>query len=209
MMFLYESFDVVRKRIYDSYPGLFSIKQVQAHIVHHQNYDKLLQKLLRIEHKLDKSLPELMHLVRGHNSCATQYWYHTMFWDNITPNKTYPGPNTLKLISDSYGSLDNLKSCFLGTISQHFSNGWYVVGFHRHYTPSLRCMSFPDGVSPMMHNIYPILVIDLWQHSYYCDYPADRATYSQTIWNYINWDTVEDRLINMQKNIIPMKGYWL
>lgn len=208
-MFNYEPFEIIEKRIQTCYPGLFSENQVSAHKTHHKNYDKLLQNLIRKEHGLDKSLPELMHLIRSHNSCATQYWYHTMFWDNLSTHKSTPGPKTLELIEKSYGGLEYLKSCFLGTIGEHFSNGWYVLGFHRHYTPALRCMTFSDGISPMMHNIYPLLVIDLWQHSYYCDYPANRSLYAQKIWEYLNWNVVEDRLIHQQKYMKAMENYWL
>jgi Fe-Mn family superoxide dismutase len=37
--------------------------------------------------------------------------------------------------------------------------------------------------------------IDVWEHAYYVDYRNVRPTYVNKIWDIINWDTVEKRLV--------------
>ena len=39
----------------------------------------------------------------------------------------------------------------------------------------------------------PILVIDMWEHSYFLQYKANRAEYINAFWNIINWEIVDKR----------------
>ena len=43
--------------------------------------------------------------------------------------------------------------------------------------------------------LVPLMGIDVWEHAYYVDYRNVRPTYVNKIWDIINWDTVEKRLI--------------
>lgn len=39
----------------------------------------------------------------------------------------------------------------------------------------------------------PILVVDMWEHSYFLQYKSSRADYINAFWNIINWETVNNR----------------
>ena len=43
--------------------------------------------------------------------------------------------------------------------------------------------------------LVPLMGIDVWEHAYYVDYRNVRPTYVNKIWDIINWDTVEKRLV--------------
>lgn len=192
------------------YPNLFSKAQVTAHTKHHWNYYRVLKEQVISNYGIKyKPLIAYTHLIRAHQACAGQLWYHNTFWANLTNEETSIGLETKKAIIQAYGSVESLKNCFISTATNHFSNGWYVLGFHRHYPPSLRCVTFKDGDTPMQHNIYPLLVIDLWEHSYYVDYPAEKTEYLKKVWDKINWDAVEQRLINKAQYIQKIGTYWL
>ena len=191
------------------YPGFLSKDQVSAHCVHHQNYETALKEEVKNNWNNDFSnLPKIMYKLRHKTSCATQFWYHNVFWNNLTNKQGSPGPVTLKHILESYHSLENLKDSFISTGLNHFSNGWYVLGFHKGYPVSLKCLTFKDGIAPMTMNFYPILVMDLWEHSYYLDYKWNKKEYLQAAWNKINWEVVEDRLVNSEKYMQSMEGFW-
>ena len=48
--------------------------------------------------------------------------------------------------------------------------------------------------------IVPLLGIDVWEHAYYVDYRNLRPKYVNAIWDIINWDVVEKRLIAAQSS---------
>jgi Fe-Mn family superoxide dismutase len=50
-----------------------------------------------------------------------------------------------------------------------------------------------------MFGVYPILVIDMWDHALYKDYLDDRQSYLIAQMREINWQIVEERIKKSEK----------
>ena len=60
---------------------------------------------------------------------------------------------------------------------------------------TLRIINLKDADTPIVHNMKPILNLDVWEHSYYLDYKNKRAEFIDNFLNHlINWDFVAENL---------------
>lgn len=115
---------------------------------------------------------------------------HRMYFENITNTTTTVGPNTRKLITDNFGTLDKFKEDFMACGQS--SRGWVMTAY-----------SYDDGklynflLEEHNQNIplltAPLLILDVYEHAYMIDFGIDRTTYLNLFWQNIDWTVVEER----------------
>lgn len=44
----------------------------------------------------------------------------------------------------------------------------------------------------------PLLVLDMWEHSYFLQYKTNRGEYIDAFWNIVNWNMVNKRFSCLQ-----------
>jgi Fe-Mn family superoxide dismutase len=52
--------------------------------------------------------------------------------------------------------------------------------------------SLTNQDTPFSHGLFPILLVDVWEHAYYLKHHHNRLDYLDAWWNLVNWKTVED-----------------
>jgi len=118
---------------------------------------------------------------------------HTLFWDNLAaPDTTAPGPETTAAIAEAFGDLDSMKTTMSAQTVAVQGSGWGWLGYNA-ASGRLEIATCPNQ-DPLL-NLTPLLGIDVWEHAYYVDYRNVRPDYVKNIWNVINWNTVEERLV--------------
>jgi Fe-Mn family superoxide dismutase len=70
-------------------------------------------------------------------------------------------------------------------------SGWVVLGYNRHFGV-LENYWMADHMHAPVHTV-PLLVMDMYEHSYQMDYGAATARYIDAFFANINWDTVMGR----------------
>ena len=55
--------------------------------------------------------------------------------------------------------------------------------------------SLANEDTPFSNGLFPILLVDVWEHAYYLKYRDKRGDYLDAWWKLVNWKTVEN-LIN-------------
>lgn len=117
---------------------------------------------------------------------------HTIFWTNLTNKATQPKNQILKQIEKDFKSYDNLKSLIASTAKGVDGNGWGILG----YMPSgkkLIVVQCENHERLALWGVIPLLVIDVWEHSYYLKYRNKRGDFVDNLFNIINWDNVAQR----------------
>jgi Fe-Mn family superoxide dismutase len=116
---------------------------------------------------------------------------HELYFENIKAETTV-GKQTLQAILENFDSLEAFKDDLMACAK--CARGWAIT-----------CYNLDDGriqnyvldahneKVPML--VIPLLVLDTYEHAYMIDFGINRAQYLEILWNNINWDIVEERVI--------------
>lgn len=72
------------------------------------------------------------------------------------------------------------------------ARGWVVLGYDKVDKKLMNVMTDSHDVYAV--NVDPILVMDMYEHSYYIDFGSSKGKYIEFFLDNINWDTVASRL---------------
>jgi Fe-Mn family superoxide dismutase len=152
----------------------------------------------------NKDLAEIKKAIDANMLDTVDYWtrklsfhlsshiLHTIFWTNLTNKKSEPGGDLLKQIEKDFGSFDKLKVLITKTSKGVDGNGWGILGYQP-YTQKLTVLQCDNHEKLTQWGVIPILVIDVWEHSYYLKYRNRRAEFVDNLFPIINWDNVAQR----------------
>ncbi len=170
------------------------------HTKHHQTYidnvNKALQSApeeyqqLRLEDLLT-NLPALPPAIRETvRNNGGGHFAHTLFWDSLSPQSTGKPTNVIvKEINASFGSFESFKEQFQKSAAGHVGSGWTWLCLTPAHTLSIVTTLNHD--TPLAQGLYPIMVLDVWEHAYYLKYRNKRGDFITAWWNIINWEHVE------------------
>jgi len=118
---------------------------------------------------------------------------HSIFWTNLTNKATAPNGELLRRIEKDFGSYDKLKAYLAETSKNVDGNGWGILGYQP-YTDKLTILQCENHEKLTQWGVIPLLVIDVWEHSYYLKYKNKRGDFVDALFNIINWDNSAQRL---------------
>jgi superoxide dismutase, Fe-Mn family len=126
---------------------------------------------------------------------------HSIFWTNLGNKPTTPKADLLKRIEHDFGSYEKLKLYLAQTSKNIDGNGWGILGYQP-YTNKLTVLQCENHEKLTQWGVIPLLVIDVWEHSYYLKYKNKRADFVDALFNVINWDNAAQRLDDALKLVI-------
>ncbi len=116
---------------------------------------------------------------------------HTLFWEIMGPNGGgEPSGELASAISDTFDSLDDLRTQVNDAGAKRFGSGWSWLVWDG---TGLAVLSTPNQDSPVMEGKTPLLGIDVWEHAYYLLYQNRRPDYLAAWWNVVDWGAVAAR----------------
>ena len=161
---------------------------------HHSGYASTLTNLTKGTEKESLSINEIIAIKKDISSKiynnASQIFNHDFYWSSLSCEKTVPSDKFSAAINKYFGSIDGFYDTYINTASEMFGSGWSWLVFDKTSVDGqLSIFNTSNADNPLVYdNLYPILTIDLWEHSYYIDYRNDRKSYIETlIRNCLNW----------------------
>jgi len=165
--------------------------------VNHLGYVKRVNSIIKDQPQYqDQKLAMLLTIVKGKlfNNLA-QHFNHVVWWFSLKPPHltTFDPPTTIaKMMIRDFGSFNNWRSDFIEKAKNQFGNGWVWLCLENGQLVNVTTSN--AGIPNFIGGKIPLLVCDIWEHAYFCDYTTNRKKYIEGFFNCINWEMVEARL---------------
>jgi Fe-Mn family superoxide dismutase len=183
---------------YSSLQKFIDSKTMNVHYnKHYKGYvDKLNKALKNKEGDMEleeiiKSISKFDTTVRNNAGGA---FNHALFWKMLSPKKQVPKGEVYKQIKKDFGNIRKMKDEFNEAAKDRFGSGWAWLYLTK--DGKLKIMSLPNQDNPLMNVVkkggFPLLGLDVWEHSYYLKYQNKRDEYINNFWNVVNWEFVEE-----------------
>jgi Fe-Mn family superoxide dismutase len=191
---------------YSSLSRFIDSKTMDIHYnKHYKGYVDKLNKVLSKKDYGDLELEEIVRKINRYNKTirnnAGGAFNHALFWKMLSSKEQEPNGAVYEKIVNQFESYSKFKKLFEKVAIERFGSGWVWLVLTKRGT--LKIMSTPNQDNPLMNIFknggYPLLGLDLWEHSYYLKYQNKRDEYIKNFWSVINWDFI-NKLYEMKIN---------
>lgn len=174
-----------------------SARLIESHWSH--NYGGSVKALNKVNKRLstalaDPELPAFIYndLKREHLMRTGSVVWHELYFDNLGGDGK-AAADARGLISSSFGTFDRWETEYRRIAAGlGGGSGWVVLGYNRHFQVLENYWMADHMHSPAA--TVPLLVMDMYEHSYQMDYGAATARYVDAFFANINWDSVMTRV---------------
>ena len=168
------------------------------HGKHHRTYVDKTNGMLADKGLEDASLLEVIKAAKDKGdkklfNNAAQIWNHSFFWQCLAPAGSTSLTGDMKtMVERDFGSAAAMLEKLATESADHFGSGW---GWLVLDGAKLKVTSLHDADTPAVHDLVPLLTLDVWEHAYYIDYRNERPTFVKSVLdNLVNWDFVAQNL---------------
>ncbi|XP_014090782.1 superoxide dismutase [Mn], mitochondrial [Bactrocera oleae] len=165
------------------------------HQKHHQTYVNNLNaaEVQLAEAQQKKDVTKIISLAPALRFNGGGHINHSIFWHNLSPEKSQPSNDLKCAIEAQFGSLESMKKELTTLTVAVQGSGWGWLGYNKK-TNQLQLAALPNQ-DPLEGStgLVPLFGIDVWEHAYYLQYKNVRPSYVEAIWDIANWKDISDR----------------
>ncbi len=165
------------------------------HDKHHATYvagaNTALEKLADARDKGDLTTVNLHEKNLSFNLAG--HVNHSVFWPNLSPDGgDKPTGELGAAIDDAFGSFDAFQAHFAAAATGIQGSGWSILAWDT-LGQKLLVVQLYDHQGNLSAGLYPLLMLDMWEHAFYLQYKNVKADYVKAWWNVVNWADVTER----------------
>lgn len=169
---------------------------------HENNYGGAVKNLNRVEQELAKLSPDTPPFVvaalrERELTFRNSKSLHEAYFANLGGSGKRSG-GIENALSESYGSTATWEQHFRATgLGLGGGSGWAILALELD-TGALRTVASGNHTQTLALSV-PLLVLDMYEHSYHIDFGAAAARYIDAFFANVNWDVVNARLEAAQR----------
>lgn len=189
---------VAEPKVFKQVSEFSTQKTKDAHTNLYKGYVETLNKVSAKLDSVDKSSADSKHsdyrslkLDEVYNLNAS--WLHELYFANaFDPHSeiTMDSMSYMRLERD-FGTFEEWQQDFMAC-ALSAGSGWAVCGYHmflQRYVNTV--VSHHSG--DVMLGLYPVIVVDMWEHAYYRDYLTDKKSHLIARMREFDWNVIEER----------------
>ena len=124
---------------------------------------------------------------------------HELFFTNMGPAiPTEPNTVLMEQIIKDFGSFEKFKKQYIEASKAVEASGWCLLVWVSKWN-KLEILQCEKHQNLTLWGCKPLLVLDMWEHSYYLQYQTKRPEYVNAFWNILNWNEVNKRYASIIK----------
>lgn len=155
------------------------------------NTNKTEEKLARA--RLENNFENIKCLERDLSFYGSGAILHQLFFENMGfPTPSMPDNHLMEQITKDFGSFNRFQSQFTEAAKAVEASGWCLLVWVPTFQ-KLEILQCEKHQNLTLWGCIPLLVLDMWEHSYFLQYQANRADYITAFKNIINWKVVNKR----------------
>jgi superoxide dismutase, Fe-Mn family len=180
--------------------GGLSEKLLVSH--HDNNYAGAVKNLNAVEEELTKVTKETPGFIVGglkerELTFTNSMILHELYFGNLGGDGK-PAGSVQEALAAAYGGFPRFEELFRATaLSLAGGSGWAIVDFN-FQSGDLRTYGSGNHTQSVAFGA-PLLVLDMYEHSYHIDYGSAAAKYVDAFWANIQWAEVDQRYARAQK----------
>lgn len=125
---------------------------------------------------------------------------HQLFFENMGPSiPTSPSVELMEQINKDFGGYEIFKKQMTEAAKVVEASGWCLLVWVPLFN-KLEVLQCEKHQNLTLWGCKPLLVLDMWEHSYFLQYKSDRAEYIKAFWNIVNWNEVNKRFKNRKNS---------
>ena len=173
-----------------------------------QNFNKISSELDAVDRSVANSnFSSVRNLKNDETYNMNGTYLHELYFANIGDNNSQINMDTLSYmrLNRDFGTFDDWQKDFIAC-AQSSRCGWVITYLNTFTQSYMNC--FIDLHSQNVPvGMYPVIIVDMWQHAYYKDYLKDSKTYLLAMMKQLNWTVIEkrfqkaDKIINILKEV--------
>ena len=133
-------------------------------------------------------------------------YLHELYFANIGDNNSTITMDSLSYmrLNRDFGTFDDWQRDFIAC-AKSSRCGWAVTYLNMYTQSYMNC--FIDLHSENVPvGMYPVIVMDVWQHAFYKDYLKDVSTYLTAMMKQLRWSVIEKRFEKADKILQIVRG---
>jgi len=198
-----ESFVAQEKR-FEIVTDLLSDKSINNHKELYKAYLKAFNEISAKLDSIDKASADKNHsdfrsVKLDETFNMNGAYLHELYFANIGDSNSQINMDTLSFmrINRDFGTFDDWQKDFIAC-GKSARNCW-VITYYNIFTQSLMNCFIDLHSQNVPVGMYPVIVVDMWDHAYYKDYLKDSKSYLVGMMKQLKWNVIEERIKKTDK----------